>query len=416
MNADGAYLAPEARPAAAAAVRRRLVLFIHGFDPRGFGLPYANFLKEFDKHKRLTGAEGAVGPIEPSPPDKPWLKRWHATLAEPGEPPVETVFDFLQWQDLIPRRRRFRFAQMTWAAVTTFIAMLRYGVFPKMAAYSRSHCALAVVQFAIVALYLWIMASLVWTGYVLGRPYGGLYAALGVAAGLALAAGFYWMTVRLDRFLYVWFAIALWNFQWLHGSRGLPEVDRRFEHFGAYVEEKLADPDFDEVVLIAVSTGAYHSIEMLGGILQRNPTLGGRTLPFLTLGAQPSVTSWFGPRGRFLDGMKRILGGGAVQWLAYTIRGDIMTVDGYDPFREGHLDANELRGNAIIHHRIHLKHMLTPESRKALGWKFLWIHLYYLMASETGDEHDFFSLTCSSRPLLSESAAWRARALAARSG
>src|SRR4051812_41469119 len=96
-----------------ATIARRLVLFIHGFDPRGVKLPYANFLREFEKHKRLTGAAGAVTPIEAPPPDKPWLKRWRVSLAEPGAEPVETVFDFLEWQDLIPRRKPFRAVRMS---------------------------------------------------------------------------------------------------------------------------------------------------------------------------------------------------------------------------------------------------------------------------------------------------------------
>jgi hypothetical protein len=58
--------------------------------------------------------------------------------------------------------------------------------------------------------------------------------------------------------------------------------------------------------------------------------------------------------------------------------------------------------------------MLTPERMRALGWNFLWLHLHYLMASETGEEHDFFAITCTSEPTLRASAAWRARALAAR--
>ena len=73
------------------------MLFVHGFDPRGVKLPYSNFLKEFEKHKRLTGADGTVSPIEPPPADKPWLKRWQVSLSELGAEPVETVFDFLEW-------------------------------------------------------------------------------------------------------------------------------------------------------------------------------------------------------------------------------------------------------------------------------------------------------------------------------
>jgi hypothetical protein len=405
MSADGSAAPP---------IRRRLVLFVHGFDPRGLKLPYAIFATEIERHKARTGATGSVSPVSRPDPSRPWLKRWSARLAEPESAEVETIFDFLEWQDLIPRRKPFRFLRMTAAGIATFFAMLRYGIYPKMRAYARSHVAFGVFPFAFLALYLLVMGCLVWTGYSLGRPHGLGYAALGTAIGIAAAAAFYWLTLRLDRILYVWYSIALWNFQWRHGSRGMPGVDARFDEFGKYLSEKLRDPAYDEVVLIAVSTGAYYCVEMLGPLLARDPTLGGRTLPFLSFGSQPAITSWFGPRPRFVEGMRAIFSGNAVPWRAYAIRGDFMSALGYDPFREGFLDRNVHDPRTVTHHNIDLKRMVTPATRRSLGWKFLVIHLYYLRAGETGEEHDFFALLCGPRPVIEEAEAWRARARAAR--
>jgi len=399
---DGATGAPP--------VRRRLVLFVHGFDPRGLKLPYTMFVDGIERHKARTGAIGSVTPVIEPDPTRPWLKRWSARLAEPGSPEVETTFDFLQWQDLIPRRKPFRFLRMASAGIVTFVQMLRYGIYPKMRSYARSHVAFGVFPFAFLALYLWLMWSLVWAGYTIARPYGAGYAVLGTAIGMAAAAGLYWLTLRLDRILYVWYSIALWDFQWRHGSKGMPGMDERLDAFGRYLEEKLRDPAYDEVVLMAVSTGAYYSVEMLAPVLARDPRLAGRILPFLTFGSQPAITSWFGPRQRFVDGMRAIFAGGAVRWHAYAIRGDFMSAVGYDPHRESYLDP-ALRGrNPIVHHTLYLKRMITPETRKVLGWKFLQIHLYYLMAGETGEEHDFFAILCGPRPVEEEAEEWRFRA------
>jgi hypothetical protein len=405
MSADGS----EARP-----IRRRLVLFVHGFDPRGLKLPYAIFTTDLEHHKARTGAAGSVSPVTRPDPSRPWLKRWIAHLAEPEGAEVETTFDFLEWQDLIPRRKPFRFVRMTAAAIATFFAMLGYGIYPKMRAYARSHVVFGVFPFAFLALYLVIMGCLIWAGYALGRPHGPWYAVLGTAIGIAAAAAFYRLTLRLDRILYVWYSIALWNFQWRHGSRGMPGIDARFDRFGEYLSEKLRDPTYDEVVLIAVSTGAYYCVEMLGPVLARDPTLGGHTLPVLSFGSQPSITSWFGPRPRFVEGMRAIFSGRAVPWRAYAIRGDFMSALGYDAFREGFLDPEVHDPRTVTHHTIDLKRMVTPATRRSLGWKFLVIHLYYLRAGETGEEHDFFAILCGPRPVLAEAEAWQARAHAAR--
>jgi hypothetical protein len=412
----GGARAPALAPASSkeARITRRLVLFVHGFDPRGVKLPYSNFLKEFEKHKQLTGAEGSVSPLEPPPADKPWLKRWRVNLTEPGSGPVETVFDFLEWQDLIPRRKPFRAVRMSLAGIATFFAMLRRGIHFKMARYAKSHGGLGIFPFGMLLLYLWIMATLVWAGYTLAQPYGIVAAVLGTAAGAILAAGFYRLTVRADGILFVWFAIALWNFQWHHGARGNPAVEARVAAFADHALERLKDRSFDEAVVVAVSTAGYYTIEMLGRMLERDPRLCGRKVAFLTLGGQPSVTSWFGPRASFVKAISAVLKSRAVEWIAYTIRGDIMTVPQYDPIRDVGLDPKAIGRSKIVHHRIYIKHMLSPESMQALRWKFLWLHLHYLMASETGEEHDFFALTCTCRPTLSASADWREKALAVR--
>jgi hypothetical protein len=395
-------------------VARRLAIFVHGFDPRGVKMPYSNFLREIEKFKQRTGARATVSAIETPPAGKPWLKRWRVNLEEPDTAPVETVFDFLEWQDLIPRRRPFRFFRMTVVGFATFFAMLRRGIFFKMAGYSKSHGALGIFPFVALAVYVLVMWTLVWAGFTLAHPYGLIATLVGTAIGVAAAAGFYLWTVRIDRYLHVWFSISLWSFQWRHGGRGDPAVAARFAAFADHALTELSDPGYDDVALIAVSTAGYYTIEMLGEMLERDPGLAGRKIAFFTFGGQPSVTSWFGPRQTFVRGISAVLRSPAVEWIAYTIRGDIMTVADYDPFRDVGLDPKVLDRRKIIHHRINLKRMLTPEHMKALGWNFLWLHLHYLMASETGEEHDFFALTCTGDPTLAAAAVWRARALAAR--
>jgi hypothetical protein len=112
--------------------------------------------------------------------------------------------------------------------------------------------------------------------------------------------------------------------------------------------------------------------------------------------------------------MRAIFSGPAVAWRAYSIRGDFMSVLGYDAFRDGILDPDFHDARTITHHNIDLKRMVTPATRRSLGWKFLVIHLYYLRAGETGEEHDFFAILCGPRPVLAAADAWRARARAVR--
>lgn len=414
MIAGGASAQTAPATAGEGQIARRLVLFLYGFEMRGAKVPYQNFAADFEKHKQLTGAEGTVSALEPPPPDKPWLRCWRANLTEPGAEPAETVFDFLEWQDLIPRRRRFRFLRLSFVGITTLFAMLRRGIHFKMLRYSKSHGSLAIFPFVVFLLYLWIMTSLVWAGFTLARPYGAAAMALGAVIGVALAAGFYLLTLRIDRHLHVWPQLTFWNFHYRHGGRGNPAVEARFAAFADHALERLRDRSFDEIVVVSVSSAGYYTIEMLGRMLERDPQLVGRKIAFLTFGVQPSITSWFGPRENFVRALSAVLSSPAVDWLAYSMRGDIMTVTQYDPLRDVGLDPKAFDQRKIIHHRIHLKRMLSPESMRAVRFDFLWLHLHYLRTSETGDEHDFFAIACTSVPTLRAAKAWRERALAAR--
>src|SRR5262245_44619833 len=178
----------------ASRVRRRLILFVNGFDPRGERHTHKIFRQEFPKHLSWSGAEGTIGDIEPSPPDKAWLKRWRLKRRD-ADGEVETVFDFLLWQDLIPRRKPFRSIRLIGAGIATFFAMLKYRSYPRMLSYSKSHCALGIFPFAMLAAYLLIMAWLVYAGFHLLAPYGTAFAVLGVALGAVAAGFFYWVTV-----------------------------------------------------------------------------------------------------------------------------------------------------------------------------------------------------------------------------
>jgi hypothetical protein len=400
-----------------ARIRRRLVLFVHGFDPRGAEKPYAILREELPKYGKLNGVAATLSAVETPLPDQPRLKRWRVTLADAGSE-VETVFEFLGWQDLIPRYRPFRFIRLTLASIATFYVMLWKGIFHRLPRYGWSHFGFAAVPFLGVSLYIGVIVGAVVLGFAVGASYGTGGAVVGTALGVVVAAGFYTWTVSIDGSVYFWFLMALWTFQRRQGGRGgILALEQRLDQLAEHALRTAADPAFDEVVMVCVSHGGYCGIEIVGRMLGRDPDLAslrggkGGGLALVTLGSQPSMTAWFGPRPGFRKALRAILASPAVDWFFYTLRGDIMAAGRYDPIADTPLDPSGLDATKPFRHHIHLKRMLGEGSSRALGWRFLPIHLQYLMASATGEEHDFVALTCASRPFRSAAATWRERAL-----
>jgi len=219
MNADGKRGIVLGSPPKT--VRRRLAVYISGFDPRGHKFFFPIFRDQLQQHAARKGIAAATGEVEAPPPDKPWLKRWRATLDD-GAGEVETVIDFLEWQDLIPRRKRFRFLRTTGAGIATLWDMITKGVFRRLRLYGRSHLMLALYPFVFLVINLAIMAALVVAGLVIGGRHGLGFALLGALAGGLAAGGWYWLTRRLERRTFAWFSLDFWSFQRAQGSAGCP--------------------------------------------------------------------------------------------------------------------------------------------------------------------------------------------------
>ena len=418
MNGGDKPAADESR--VEARIRRRLILFVHGFDPRGLAKPYEILREELPKYAERNKVEGTLGAVETPVPAEPWLKRWRVGLGE-GSSAVETTFEFLGWQDLIPRYRPFRFLRLGLASIATFYIMLWKQVFQRLPRYGWSHFGFAAVPFLGVSLYIAAMAGAVGLGFALGSANGWQGAIVGTAAGVAVAAAIYALTLWIEPTIYFWYLMALWTFQRRQGSRhGIPELEERFDRLADHALRIAADPGFDEVLMVGVSHGGTCGIEIVGRMLERDPGLAslrggkGGGLAFVTLGTQPSMTAWFGPRPGFQRALRAILASPAVAWFFYTLRGDIMASDRYDPVADTPLDPAGLDPDKLVRYRINLKRMLGEEASRALGWRFLPIHLQYLMASPTGDEYDFLALTSAGRPFRLAANAWRQRALESR--
>ncbi len=408
MNADGGQtLTSEDAPR----IRRRAALYVGGLDPRGHRFLYQVYRGEFAKHIARTGVTGETSDVEPPPEGKPWLRRWRTRLDD-GNGPVETVVDFLEWQDLIPRRRNVAALGRISSGLSVFATMVKKGIFRKSRWYGRGQYILALYPFVVLFLNIAIMIALPLIGLAVGAGHGWVWALAGLIFGGGLSAGYYWLTRKFDRRIFAWFLLDFWSYQRMQGADD-PRIVSRFDLFTDHVLEVLADESYDEVVLFALSTGGYVCLNLIGAMLERDPDFAssGRHLTFVTFGVAPSVPGWFGPTERYLASLRQALSSRALTWVNYHIRKDPMSAKAFDPVRDFDLDPTGFRDPMMDYREIDLRVMLKPETLKGLRGNLFRKHLHYMMASETGEGHDFFDLICSPRPVLVAAGASPATAL-----
>ena len=88
-------------------VRRRLIVYVQGYDPRGLPEYYRMFRQEFRKMLALYGLGGEVGKAVNDP--NRFIASWTIATHGPGWD-VDTRYMFLRWEDIIRRD----FARPTW--------------------------------------------------------------------------------------------------------------------------------------------------------------------------------------------------------------------------------------------------------------------------------------------------------------
>ena len=102
-------------------VRRRLVVYVQGYDPRGLPEYYRMFRQEFRKTLALYGLTGSVG--KPANDPERFVTTWHADMHGAGWD-VDTTYMFLRWEDIIRRD----FARPAWWKIVHMVHAMSHSI------------------------------------------------------------------------------------------------------------------------------------------------------------------------------------------------------------------------------------------------------------------------------------------------
>lgn len=405
VNADrGAAIRPSAAPVV---VRRRKVFFITGYDPRSPAVYYRLFASEHRDFLERAGLSGGNGEIERHLPPERQTLRWRMTSGE-GASAVTTDFELLGWRDLIAREFRFPAWKRVALGLATFAAMVRHGLFTRYLRNKWEGAAIAFFPFAMMILYLLVMAGLVTLGALLGDLVplpvpAPLRSAIGAALGALTALGFYRFTRRIDQTVYAWYLVNDWI-----SMRGLardrdPALARRLSAFALRIREAAADPQFDEVLVVGHSSGSVLALMAVHEALEGSevrPTRRPR-LSLLTLGSNFFCVGMFRPAVKLTAALAAIGRRADVTWADVFAPQDIMSFK-IDPVAEwGGVAANDPAkvNPALV--SAHLAASLSAERYGAVRWRFFTLHFQFLVAPDHPGHYDFYRCIAGPTPLRS---------------
>lgn len=378
-------------PGDPAAVRRRHVFYIPGYDPRSPRTYFLLFRRELRKWATLSGVTAELARSPGDEGETAWRLR-----AEGASGEVSARFDFLRWDDLVAREFALSPARRLLTSVAVLADALWSGWAASMARWSWKFGLFAAYPWVMAALYSAVGLGLAAAGYGAWLLAGGS-AAAGVVAVVGTAACLYaWarLTVRWEPKLYVWYLVNDWIFTWRH-RRGVDAAAReRFERFAGRVAAAAESGEADEVLLIGHSTGSVVAVEVAARVLELAPTLGGhgRPLALLTIGANTVIAAGGRRETSTRRAVAALVCDTRVRWIEYFAPQDVMNFAKLDHRRVNRIDlAGRVQVNPVVR-SARFKEIFSEATYRRVLWRFFDLHFQFLRANDVPGEYDLYRM------------------------
>ena len=387
-------------------VRRRLVVYVQGYDPRGLPEYYRMFRQEFRKTLALYGLTGTVG--KPVNDRERFVTEWPVETHGPGWD-VATRYMFLRWEDIIRRD----FARPAWWKIVHMVLAMSHAIMRGVVwRILKAHWRFGLfILYPLVLTILWaLFGAAVGLGIAevagdFGAP-GWLAGLIGAALGLGSFAGALRVTEKHTYLLYLCDDIvSTWDF----AHRRRPDWEARLDLFAGYLIDAVATTDADEVVVVGHSSGSFLAVDVVDRALSGDPALGrhGPKLRLLTIGANLPIVGFHAGAQWFRDRLTRLAVSDQIDWVDFQSRHDIMNLWPFDPVAGHSIDPGAARRNPGVV-AISFRDLWQPEGFGRRRWRFFRAHFQFLLANErTGAPYDYYLICCGPEGLAERAAAIR---------
>ncbi len=381
-------------------VRKRLVIYVQGYDPRGLHEYYRMFRREFRRTCELYGLTGKFGRPEDDP--KRYFAAWDVATDGDGWQ-VATRFLFLRWEDII----RKDFTRPVWWKIVHMYRTLGGAILNGgMTRIMRAHW-----RFGLFALYPFVLMT-IWLllGAFVGTLCMKLVASLGAPAlvanlvgmvtGLGAFASMLWLTEQQTYLLYLC-DDGISSHQFAHRQR--PDWEERMELFAGAMVEAVRDSDADEVIVVGHSSGSFLAVDVLDRALTRDPALGrhGPRVRLLTIGANLPIIGFHRQAQWFRDRLRRLAVAPDIDWIDYQSRHDIMNFWPFDPVADQGMALGAERRNPRVV-AISFRDLWVKANFGRRRWRFFQTHFQFLHANERlGAAYDYYLICCGPLDLVS---------------
>jgi len=380
------------------AVRRRHVIYVGGYDPRGAQAYHQMFERSCDRFGKAWFDQAwfdEVWPVSlalhPLDIDSEDLAHWSLRM-QSANWQVATRYDFLRLERHIRADMGGSLAAQILRALGWIIDDLATGTQWRI---FRASWRFGIHLLSIQLLLLIWLALAAATGLAAWRIAVASLAQpmeFGVAAAMLAAPA---ALLALRPLANRWFVGQITNC-WVtlrRFGRGRPTwLDQAIETGARHLVAVAQANNADELVVVGHSTGSVIATAIVARALALDPDLGRREprLVLLTLGSVMPAVALHPAATRMRDIIRRLASEPPLAWIECQSRKDVMNFDGFDPV-EGTGVHVEDRRNPLIW-PVRFKDMVSPDYYRQLRWNFFRMHFQYIMAGDRPTAHDYILL------------------------
>ena len=380
-------------------VRRRRVLYAHGFDPA-----------TAERYRRImarSGAERDSAPpiLSPVAQMSDVSEGWRITSDASGER-VETVFEILRYEDIVRQWQRRPLPKRLWTGLTGWLGFIVNGGFRRVFSVAKGPAGLFFYPVMMLAMFIGLG---VFSGRMAGEAAEALLGAPDWASqlgrGIGALVGLY-LSVRLERAFFTHLMLALFDFLFKIAKEEFPagRLEMRIELFAHRITECVGSAKakkIDEILIVGHSLGGLIATRALARAMEQDVDLtGGRAkISLLTLGSVSGYVSCHGGIGadRFAADVGRIACDEDLTWVDVSAPRDWFSFGLVDPLlllEEPPVDARSPRVISAKFGRA----KADPDDRRT-RFRAMGLHMKYLAAPDREGAFDFLSVVSGEQSL-----------------
>jgi pimeloyl-ACP methyl ester carboxylesterase len=373
----------------AGAIRRRHVVYLSGYEPRGAQGYFELFRRTFDRSQRLWPVSLVLRPLQIDSED---FAHWQLEMRGSGWH-TTTRYDFVRLErfiqsDMSESTARQIFRALTWLAddvasgalFRIFRASWRFGLHLLC-----SH----------LLLLAWIAAAAAVAAIIghaldayLGWPIWAAVVPSLVAMVLILLA----LRPLADR----WLLIQISN-SWTNSrrfARGRPTwLDTAIDAAAQRVIAVARANEVDELAVIGHSSGCVLAMAVAARAMELDPDLGrdGPRLVLLTLGSVMPAVALHPAADRVRRLIGRLATTPALTWVDCQSRKDVMCFANFDPVSGVGIDVGSRRTNPLLW-RISFRDVIAPQNYNRFRLNNFRVHYQYIMGGDRRGPYDYILL------------------------